>query len=170
MIRLKEMFQLKEAVEDASTSVSKYLPKESFEKFQVELTKIIGSLKQEIGGKLMGRTVTFRGAKGFGQIEQDHSVIVNDVDIVLYDNKYNLLLKGTEGKSRKVSEYYIDPTSPVYMKISRGTPTQDLQQEPPAAEAPKSPIRKVITPTNIPGGNPTANAKTPAIRQAPPHR
>ena len=165
MIRLQDIDRLLTEAAEVPTSVTKYLPKEAFEKFQVELSKIIEVLKKDIGGKMLGRTVTFRGAKGFGQIEQDHSAVISDVDVVLYQDKYTLLLKGSEGKSRKQNEYYIDPTSPVFMKISRGTPTQDVSVEP--EKKPQPAIRKVVNPTNIPSKQAQKVSNQPRVAQPP---
>jgi len=141
------------------TSVAKYLPKESFERFQTELSKAIEMLKKEVKAKVVGRLVTFRGAKGFGQIEQDHQATISDVDLVLYQDKYTLLFKGSEGKSKKQNEYYIDPTAPTYMKISRAPTTDITPQNQPQ---PQPVVRKIQTPQK-----PVAKPQAPAPRPAP---
>jgi hypothetical protein len=145
-MKLKEIMTLNEIGE--ISSVSKYLPKESFDNFQNKLSELMSQLKAEIKKKVGGREVSFRGAKGFGQIEQTHTALISDVDLVLYQDRYTILFKGSEGKSKKQNEYYIDPTSNVYMKIGVGAaPTSDVQIEPKVK--PKPVVQPTVPKQNV---------------------
>ena len=120
-----------------TSSIVKYTPKFDFEKFQKELTSIMDKFKSNLNKNLSGREVSFRGAKGYGQMEQTHTAFIDDVDIVLYQDKYTILLKGTEGKSKKVTEYYVDPTQNISMNIKRGV-TKPVPEKP--VETPHKPF------------------------------
>jgi hypothetical protein len=144
--------------------ISKFNPKPIFDAFQTELGTAMEKFKATLKKSVVGREVAFRGAKGFGQIEQSHSTIVNDVDLVLYQDKYTILFKGTEGKSKKQHEYYIDPTSNISMNIKAGAPAADVTPEP--AQRPRPVIRKVVTP-QIKGAAPQAPKVATRPPQAP---
>ena len=53
--------------------------------------------------KVMNKEVTMRASKGYGQVEKDYTIVVKNVSIVLYKEKYNLIFKD---KNKK--EYYVN--------------------------------------------------------------
>jgi len=161
IFKLKTLL-ISEDVEDvtATANITKYDPKFDFEKFQKQMLISMSEFKKNLEKNLLGREVAARAAKGYGQMEQTHVVFVNGIDVVLYQDRYTILLKGTEGRSKKESEYYVDPTANVSMKIRSGgakhieepSPEQPHKPVVRPQQQPRKPTPRPQLPTATPNG------------------
>lgn len=94
-----------------TTSAQVYNASAEMQSFESEVAASIAKHEQNFKARLLNKTVTVRAAKGYGQVEKDHTIVVTSVAIVLFKETYHLVLKDKEKK-----EYYVNVNTKI--KIS----------------------------------------------------
>lgn len=104
-------------------AVKTYNTSDDFKQLQASINNSINLYRNKLLKAINGKRVAFRGAKGFGQLQQKYIVDVENVDIVLYQDRYTILIKGVAKNERKTSEFYVDPSNNSIFKIKLEEPT-----------------------------------------------
>ena len=81
---------------------------------------------------MVGKEVTIRASKGFGQIKKDYKIVPSSVTLSLVKDEYQLVVKDKQQK-----DYYLDTTFKIV--ISGEQPSQQEKPVPPTDVKPEQP-------------------------------
>ena len=119
-----------------------------YENFENDLSALIAGYEKLFNGAMVGKEVTIRASKGYGQVKKDYKITTTSVTISLLKDEYQLIVK-----DRQQKDYYLDKTFKIV--ISGESPQQTQEKKP---EAPQSPVEKQ---QSVQTSLPTEQPKTP---------
>jgi len=104
-----------------------------FTNFQADLAKIVTGYETLFNESLVGKEVTIRASKGFGQIKKDYKIVPSSVTLSLVKDEYQLVVKDKQQK-----DYYLDTTFKI---VISGKDSQ--QTEKPVVPTDTKPVQPV---------------------------
>jgi hypothetical protein len=121
-----------------------------FNDFKRQTDSLLGAYKASLKEKLNGKTIELKGSKGYGQANLHYTVIVTDVDVTLYQNKYTVVITGrlsNERSDAKPASFYVDPSENSTIKIVKPeAPTVERKPEVAPKQNPQPQPRQSVQP------------------------
>lgn len=90
-----------------------------FTNFQADLSKLVTGYETLFNETLVGKEVTIRASKGFGQIKKDYKVVPSSVTLSIVKDEYQLVVKDKQQK-----DYYLDTTFKIVVNSSEQAPQE----------------------------------------------